>query len=190
ATCDIDLVGTRGRLICRLESWEDRRFELPSALLALRIDPQGAMISAPHAADDAACCRLDTLTEAFAEANQGIWLEMLAHLVLSRRERGEWRQLDHAPARRREWLSDRIVAKDAVRLLARQQRGARLTSAHIDILHAADGGLEAHGDWRVALSLDVAVSLSHERDRAVAMATLRTERAYTAVEETHGTYCS
>ena len=178
--CDIDIVDDRGRAIYRIEGWENRRFELPRELLQLRIAPRtsrvarrwDAPIGGVAGAERLACCRVDAISEEFLESNQGIWRQMLASLILSRRERALWAALPGVPKRRHEWLLGRAAAKDAVRQLLEEQRGVVLPAADVEILPDGHGRPEVHIVPVEGLDIAPAVSISHSGGVAVALAAL------------------
>jgi phosphopantetheinyl transferase len=178
--CDIDLVDPHGRAIYRIEGWENRRFELPRELLQLRISPRTARMArrwdAPiggvDGAERLACCRVDAITESFLESNQGIWRQMLACLILSRRERALWSAMPGVPKRRHEWLLGRVAAKDAVRELLESQHGIVLPPADIEILPDAHGRPVVHIAALNGLGLAPVVSISHSGGVAAALAAL------------------
>jgi phosphopantetheinyl transferase len=182
--CDIDVVDGAGRVLYALKGWEDRRFELPASFVELRVSPADVLLSTPWEGPlagvsdgaDVVSCRLETLTEELLEANGGIWLKVLAHLVLGRREREAWRVMSAVPKRRREWLLGRAVAKDAVRRLVHQRFGLRLAPADIEIATDDRGRPQVRGAWTAALGVTPAVSISHSHGVAVALAALEPDR--------------
>ena len=182
--CDIEIVDAAGRILCELKGWEDRRFELPAPFVQLRISPAEVQLSTPwdgplagvSAGAEVVSCRLESLTEGFLEASGGIWLKVLAHLVLSRRERETWRGMKAVPKRRREWLLGRAVAKDAVRQLVHRSFGLRLCPADVEILSDERGRPAVRGAWAARLGVAPAVSISHSNGVAVALASLERDR--------------
>jgi len=178
--CDIEIVDPRGTVLYEMRGWEDRRFELPAAFVRLRISPADSALSTPWdaplvgvpSATEVACCRLESLTEALLEASGGIWLKVLAHLVLSRRERELWQGMNARPKRRREWLLGRTVAKDAVRQLVHRRFGLRLAPADVEILADPRGRPQVDGAWAMRLGVAPVVSISHSHGVAVALAAL------------------
>ena len=182
--CDIDIVDGAGRLVCALKGWEDRRFELPAAFVHLRVSPADVPLSTPWdgplagvpTGAEVVSCRLESLTEELLDANGGIWLKVLAHLMLSRREREAWRAMNAVPKRRREWLLGRAVAKDAVRRLVHQRFGVRLAPADVEISSDDRGRPEVRGAWVARLGVTPAVSISHSNGVAVALAALERDR--------------
>jgi phosphopantetheinyl transferase len=179
-TCDIDITDARGNAVYRIEGWQDRRFELPRSLLDLRINPRAAALAtawdAPIAGLDRAaglaCCRVDGLPQELIEANHGIWGQMLAHLILGRRERAHWAALSGVAKRRHEWLLGRAAAKDAVRRLLASQFGLAVAAADVEILPNAYGRPEVHGAWCERLHVAPVVSIAHGGGVAVALAAL------------------
>ncbi|HEY6359576.1 MAG TPA: acyltransferase domain-containing protein, partial [Vicinamibacterales bacterium] len=179
-TCDIDVTDARGNAVYRVEAWQDRRFELPRTLLQLRVSPRTAWLATPwnapiaglDGADGLACCRVDGMPEDLIETNHGIWGQMLAYLILGRRERAQWAALTGIARRRHEWLLGRAAAKDAVRRLLASRVGLALAPADVEILPDAHGRPEVHGGWRDRLRLRPVVSIAHSGGLVVALAAL------------------
>jgi phosphopantetheinyl transferase len=179
-TCDIDLVDGQGRAVYRIEGWEDRRFELPQALLQLRLRPRDTALATPWQSAianlgdrrDVECCRVDGIAEEVLEANHGIWGEMLAHLILGRAERAQWRALSQLPKRRYEWLLGRVAAKDALRRLLQRRLNIALAPADIEIVPDANGRPQVFGAWRERLGVTPVVSIAHSGGVAAALAAL------------------
>jgi phosphopantetheinyl transferase len=179
-TCDIDLIDAQGNAVYRIEAWQDRRFELPRDLVQLRVSPRVARLAAPwrapiaglDGADGLACSRVTDVPEDLIEANHGIWGQMLAYLILGRRERAQWAALTGVAKRRYEWLLGRAAAKDAVRQLLALRFGFVAAPADVEILPDAYGRPEVHGAWRNRLGLHPVVSIAHSGGLAVALAAL------------------
>ncbi len=177
---DIDVVDSYGNLFYRLDGWEDRRFPQSPRFRALRREPRESCLSHPWEAplaafpgrDRLACCRLDTFSREFLEASHGIWLKVLVHLVLSRRELEQWRSMRAAGKRRYEWLLGRCAAKDAVRLLVKQHFGLELCPADVEIAPDSHGRPEVRGSWIARLGVQPVISVSHSQGTAVALAAL------------------
>ena len=111
-------------------------------------------------------CRSIRLPEDLFDAHGAIWLRVLAYMILNRRERLLWRELNAASSkRRRDWLMGRIAAKDAVRLLIKDQVGLVLCPADIEITSAATGQPEVN--WQLAASRRVSRRSYRSRIRAM-----------------------
>jgi phosphopantetheinyl transferase len=106
------------------------------------------------------------------EAHHGIWAEMLAHLILGRRERATWRAMTGTPKRRGEWLLGRAAAKDAVRQVLRSRFGEAPSAADIEVMADGWGRPEVHGAWRERLRVSPVVSIAHSGGVAAALAAL------------------
>ncbi len=179
-TCDIDVIDAQGNAVYRIDAWQDRRFELPRALVQLRVSPRVARLATPwnapiaglDRANGLACSRVDGVPEELIEANHGIWGHMLAYLILGRRERAQWAALTGIVKRRHEWLLGRAAAKDAVRRLLASRFGLAVAAADVEILPDAHGRPEVHGAWRDRLGLRPVVSIAHSGGLAVALAAL------------------
>jgi len=181
---DIEIVDARGRLLYRIGKWEDRRFPQTPEFWHLRTSPQESRLSnlwnepiaafrgVPSEHGPLICCRLDGFSREFFEASHGIWLKVLAHLALSRREREEWISMRAADKRRHEWLLGRCAAKDAVRLLLEKHMGVQLSPADVEILPDAFGRPRAEGAWTKRLGIQPAISISYCQGAAVALAAL------------------
>jgi phosphopantetheinyl transferase len=88
-------------------------------------------------------------------------MRVLAHVLLSEEERGEWRLLQGSPRHHREWLSGRAALKEAVRHWIHQQTGRLVHAADVIVLHDEFGAPHVDGWWNGALVDAPRVSLSH-----------------------------
>lgn len=174
---DIDVVGADGTLMSRMIQWEDRRLDLPRRFYDFRIAPHEVVLSDewPDAlarltiAGASSACRF-TLPRPLLEGHGGIWLRVIAHLVLGREERRQWQQLSAAPLQRRlQWLAGRIAAKDALRVLFKQRFGL-LRPADIEIYSDQNGRPRVRGPWLDAGSHAPHVTIAHSGDDALAIA--------------------
>jgi acyl transferase domain-containing protein len=165
---DIEVLDRAGKVYYRLDNWETRRFPQPPRFLRLRIDPRATYISTawkePLAAiagkRGVACCRVEGLPQAFLESSHSVWLKTLAYLVLSRRERATWDNLQASPKERYDWLLGRCAAKDAVRMLIHERFGEQLCAADVEI-GAVSGRLSVEGAWKQRLGVNPVVALAN-----------------------------
>jgi phosphopantetheine--protein transferase-like protein len=179
---DIEILNAEGELVYRLEGWNDRRFAQHRNFWKLRIAPRDAYLSEPWEEPlrgfldphHLACSRIDFLSREFFEASHGIWPRVLAHLILSRRERDQWISMAGSATdqRRRDWLIGRCAAKDAVRMLIHKHRGVRLHPAEVEIVADAHGRPCIEGDWMRQLNVSPVVSVAHSGGMAAALASL------------------
>ena len=163
---DIEVLDRAGKVYYRLDNWETRRFPQPPRFLRLRINPRATYISTPWKEPVAgkrglACCRVEGLPQAFLESSHSVWLKTLAYLVLSRRERATWDNLQATPKERYDWLLGRCAAKDAVRMLIQERFGEQLCAADVEIVGEASGRLAVEGAWKRRLGANPVVSLAH-----------------------------
>lgn len=176
---NLDIVRGDGRVWARFVGWEDRRFDVPRPIFRLLLSSQEVILSEPWPAPVSALpgvehvrafrLSLDAFPKDFFTAHGGLWLRVLAHTVLSRRERDLWRNLKTPPARRLEWLLGRIVAKDAVRRHLQDQHGLVLCPADVEILPDANGRPLVQGAWQAEVSCDLMLSIAHTAGVAVAV---------------------
>jgi hypothetical protein len=173
---DIEVRDAEGMILYRLESWEDRRFLLPRNLWDLRLSPRTTrtgtawMDPIRHlTGNPVSCARVDLAPE-LLDASHGIWMQSLAHSVLSRAERQQWRGMTGPAAQ--QWLAGRCAAKDAVRLLLKETAGMDACAADVEIHAGADARLFARGRWVQRLGAEPSVSISCTTGTAVAIAAL------------------
>jgi acyl transferase domain-containing protein len=173
---DIEIRDAGGLMLYRLESWEDRRFLLPRSLWDLRLSPRTTSTGVAwldpirHLTGNPVFCARVDLAPELLEASHGIWMQSLAHSVLSRAERQEWAGMAGPAAE--QWLAGRCAAKDAVRLLLKETAGLDVCAADVEIHAGADDRLFALGRWVQRLGAAPSVSLSSVPGTAVAIATL------------------
>jgi acyl transferase domain-containing protein len=166
---DIEVLDRAGKVYYRLDNWETRRFPQPPRFLRLRIDPRATYIATPWKEPLAAiagkrgvaCCRVDGLPQDFLESSHSVWLKTLAYLVLSRRERATWDNLQASPKERYDWLLGRCAAKDAVRMLIQERFGEQLCAADVEIVADAVGRLSVEGAWKHRLGVSPAVAIAN-----------------------------
>jgi acyl transferase domain-containing protein len=167
---DIEVLDRAGKVYYRLENWETRRFPQPPRFLRLRIDPRSSYISTPMSISmpepvagkrSVAACRVEGLPQEFLESSHGVWLKTLAYLVLNRRERAVWDDMQATAKERYDWLLARCAAKDAVRMLIQQRYGEQLCAADVEIVTDASGRLAVQGAWKQRLGVNPAVALAN-----------------------------
>ena len=165
---DIEIIDDAGRLLLSVNGWEDVRVDLPDSFYRLCISPRGVFLSAVGKTHShIVLCSIDIKALPPLSAHGGIWLRTLVHALLNGRERQAWLELTGPERRRIEWLLGRCCAKDAVRLLARQDGQPELLPADVAIMPDENGRpMVTSGTVRPA------ISISHADGVAVAAATL------------------
>jgi len=116
------------------------------------------------------CRRANVATTGPLDENQGIWKRVLAHLLLSERERDDWSRLPEKGTRRAEWLMGRAAAKDAVRQWTRGRFNLELTPVEIEIVSNRLGRPIVACSKLAALGSIPNVSISHSVGEAIAVA--------------------
>ena len=164
-SASFDFLDQTGRVIARLEGWQDRYFSLPSNYCQCRLYPQTTYLSEPwmQAETGLMCRRIEPFPEEFFDSAWGIWKRILAHLILNAEERDFWYKLPEKGPRRSDWLLGRAAAKDAIRQWALQNFNIELAPVDIEILSTKSGkplvrcpALEALGPLP-----DISISHSH-----------------------------
>ena len=173
---DIEVTSPHNKLMFRMTGWEDRRLDLPRRFYDFRISPVDVLLSDVATGQvqmlpeptHFRCTMLSPLPEEIFEAHGGIWLLVLAYMVLNRTERQVWQAL--TGKRRIEWLLGRIAAKDAVRLYLRERFNLVLCPADIEITANAAGALQVRGSWVGHVGPVPSLSISHTDGLAIAIA--------------------
>jgi acyl transferase domain-containing protein/phosphopantetheinyl transferase len=116
-------------------------------------------------------CRVTSFRRELLLAHGGIWLQALAHQVLSRREREQFRSFQGSDRRRVEHLLGRVAAKDAVRQLVRRVYGIQVCPGDVEI-GVEEGGrpVVLAGWWCQTLPGPPRISIAHTGQMAVALA--------------------
>lgn len=161
-----DCIDGEGRVLMRGQDLVNLFFVAPQAYHDVRCDPVGGWLGGPSEVDaggDLLLWQVPLMTEEFCGVSGAIGLRILAHALLGRAERDEWRAMASAPLRRRrEWLFGRGALKEAVRAWLHARTGHLLYPTDITVLHDERGAPFVDGWWRGTL-VDEApgVSLSH-----------------------------
>ena len=177
---DIEVISGDGRCLMRLAGWEDKRFDVPDRFSPLTLPGELTVLShawerpvAAYSDDRIACRRLDSRLGADA----GLWKQVWAARVLSRRERALLDTLSTPESRQLEWLGARTAAKEAVAALARAACGIDLLPADVEILPDEHGVPIVSAPQLEDLGLGALVSLTHSGGEAVALAYLASPAA-------------
>ena len=174
---DIDVVGPSGSLLMRLTGWEDRSFNLPDKFHELRYRPKDVYLSEPLPSpvkcfSDSSvfdCRVMRDFPDELLHSHGMLWLNSLAHLVLSRNERVVWKNITDAGTRRVEWLLARIAGKDVLRLFIKKNIGIDLCMTDIEIDSDSYGRPVYKGSWSKDMAIMPALSLTHIKGIGAAM---------------------
>jgi phosphopantetheinyl transferase (holo-ACP synthase) len=168
---DMDIIGPDGKLWMQVIGWTDWRFSWPKAFYDFWRFPNRGFVSRridvplPEGNEDAECCGLET----FGELASGIWENLWAHLIMSRRELAQYHSITPA-GRRTEWIFGRAAAKEAVRRWVKRHYDADLYPADVEITTDEQGKPVVTGRWTERCGGAPHVSISHKGARAVAVA--------------------
>ncbi len=170
----IDVSDSKCATRVRIRGWEDKRIEMEDDFFRFRISPDKEILShawpsvfAPlPAGHDLDCYGLE-LSERLLRAEGGIWRSVLAHLVLSHKERDMWKTI--SDRRRTQWLLGRVVAKDAARSVVHKQSGIDLYPADIEIFPDEYGQPHFSGEWMNENGRMTLLSIAHVDGLAAAL---------------------
>lgn len=169
-----DCIDGDGRVLMRGQDLVNLFFVAPAAYHDVRCNPLGGWLGAPLELDaggpDVLLWNLPLMSEEFCGISGAIGLRIMAHALLGRVERDEWRTLAGASLRRRrEWLFGRAALKEATRAWLQVQTGHLLYPSDIVVRHDTLGAPFVEGWWCGTL-IDEAprVSLSHTASTCLA----------------------
>jgi phosphopantetheine--protein transferase-like protein len=116
---DIVLMDSNRNVLMKLNSWEDFRFfDWTRQFHSFMLAPCNRKLSVSWPLPINQLSNSNRIrVSLFSEPGTGIWPRVLAHLILSRRERKLWSRLTGSEQRRQEWLVGRMAAKDSIRWL-------------------------------------------------------------------------
>ncbi len=177
---DINLVRHDGYIHIKMKGLKHKRINMPKIFHLFR-GSRNVMLSTPwmmpveqlEPSEGLVCCRPDQINVEFWEEDARLWRTVLAHIVLSRRERSEWQKLRTPEIRRTEWLLARVAGKDAVRILLKKHYGVELWPADIEIQTDEHGKPIATSDWSRREGIQMpSISLAHTQGNAIALAAI------------------
>lgn len=168
---DFDCIDGEGRVLLRCHAMGNLFFTVPPTYHMARVNPLQGFLGAPAepvAMDGVSLWQVPMIAPELATQSGGICMRVLAHVLLSEEERGEWRQLQGSLRRHREWLSGRAALKEAVRYWIHQQTGQLLHAADVVVWHDEHGAPHVDGAWNGTLVDAPRVSLSHSGESCLA----------------------
>jgi phosphopantetheinyl transferase (holo-ACP synthase) len=180
---DIKMTANDGRQWVSVQGWTHRRFALPLEFYHFCRFPKANIIGQPVAEKDrsrsgALTCRQSK----YPELNRTIWKQGLGMIFLSRAERRIYKEkLSRDEAEADRWLSERMTAKEAVRLFLKQHNRPEVFPADIEF-EEIDGRLIPKGDCLSDLNRPLSLTISHTEQFAAAHVnpgaeTIKRERA-------------
>jgi phosphopantetheinyl transferase len=174
---DFRLYAPDGTLFADLTGLRHRRIIMPEIMHHFRgsrevllSTPWELPVAAASPADHPACSLLRSELVDLAGSDGEVLLAVLAHIILSRRERRHWYEMQAAAKRRREWLLGRLVAKETIRRLLRKMGREDVWSADIEIVPDKNGRPEVAGSWLPEGGCRLAFSVSHTDHAFAALA--------------------
>jgi phosphopantetheinyl transferase len=131
-----DFLDQSGHVVARMEGFLEIFLRVPQEYHQCRVAPQTSYWSKPwlQVETGLVCRRIEPLPPGFFDELGGVIKHIVAHLILTEKEREFWYSLPLKGSRRSEWLLGRIVAKDALRQWAKQRFNLDLTPMDIQIL--------------------------------------------------------
>jgi acyl transferase domain-containing protein/phosphopantetheinyl transferase (holo-ACP synthase) len=168
---DFDCIDGEGRVLLRCHAMGNLFFRVPATYHMARVNPLQGFLGAPVeplAADGVSLWQVPMIAPELATQSGGICMRVLAHLLLSAEERGEWRLLQGSVRRHREWLSGRAALKEAVRYWIHLQTGQLVHAADVVVWHDELGAPHVDGWWNGTLVDAPCVSLTHNGETCLA----------------------
>lgn len=167
-TCrsDYDCLDGSGKPIVFARDWEDVFFEVPNRFYRARWRPQQGWLGVPLESPQlqppgGLAWWVAPLPEGLLDTSEAIFKRLLAHAMLSAREREAWLSLAESPARSTEWLMGRIAIKESVRQWLLKIYGRSLYPADIEVATDEFGYPFVSGLWQDEGLTAPEVSLAH-----------------------------
>ncbi|MFQ5490431.1 MAG: polyketide synthase dehydratase domain-containing protein [Phycisphaerae bacterium] len=170
-SADLDIIAPDGTLWMRIIGWEDWRFYWSLNFYDFWRYPDRELISesvvlpAGVCSTDAECRRMAPV----GELGKSIWENLWAHMILSRRELGEYRGMAEGPGRTA-WILGRVAAKDAVRTWVKRRCGLVLYPADVEVHNDQAGQPIVGGYWLDQVGRPPHLSISHKNTLSIALA--------------------
>ena len=166
-----DCTDGEGRVLLRCHAMGNLFFTVPATYHMARVNPLQGFLGAPAepvAVDGVWLWQVPMIAPELATQSGGICMRVLAHVLLSEEERGEWRLLQGSLRRHREWLSGRAALKEAVRHWIHARSGRMVHAADVVVRHDEYGAPFVDGWWNGTLVEAPQVSLSHSGESCLA----------------------
>lgn len=175
--CDITVTDGNGAAIMKITGWEELTERVPVEFRDLVMQPANTFLTQPVSpgtlgdpATDVASAFVTDLPYPIFEHNEEIWLKTLSHVILSARERDEFKAMPGSTSRRTEWLFGRVAAKEAVRRFLKDYYQARWSDADIQIWADDSGKPHALGAWGDYLTTKIDIAIAHTAQFVIALA--------------------
>jgi len=189
---DLDLLSPGGgQILMQLIGWEDWRFwwsrelydfwRFPhlgfiGQLMATTSDtgqwaPYKAIISAPQSQGGGKkqkVCAVYSLVQQFWRGDTDMFKQVMAYMVLSRKERHSYHQLPDAGEQGR-WLIGRMAAKDAIRGFLRSFGYGDFYPADITLTDDAHGQPKPEQEWMRQIGVSASLCLAQTDNTAIAV---------------------
>ena len=175
--CDIIVSDGDGGALATISGWEERVEHVRSEYRDLIMQPATSFVTKSVPPDKLGNPKLD-VSSAFVtdvpypvfERNDEVWLQTFAHMVLSEKERADFRRMPGSAARRTEWLFGRIAAKEAVRRFLKDYHQARWSYADVTIFADDMGKPYAVGAWMDQLPGKLDIDIAHTAQFVIGLA--------------------
>ncbi|HXP73785.1 MAG TPA: 4'-phosphopantetheinyl transferase superfamily protein [Stellaceae bacterium] len=171
AVADVDFQRPGGAVLFRYRGFRQRRFAMTAELAAcIRTHDADYAFARPFDAGVGLLgCVFDGGHHDVVRPERAIFLQTIAHTVLTAREREAWRAIPQASPRRARWLMGRVAAKEAIRAWAGERHGLSLSPVEIEI-ESDERGKPMARFIGGALSIPaLEISISHADTLAVAV---------------------
>jgi phosphopantetheinyl transferase len=135
AVADVELQRPDGTVLFRYRDFRQRRFGMTAELAAcIRMYEAEYRFTRPFdAGAGLLACVFDGGHHDIVRPERAIFLQTIAHTVLTADERAAWRAIPQRSPRRARWLMGRVAAKEAIRAWASERHGLSLSPVDIEI---------------------------------------------------------
>lgn len=171
---DIEISHNDGRIVTRISSISSRAIVLPSAWRDFIHAPAKRRLTVQlnkQSGQEPSNTKCLTLMRIRDLPTDETTIDWCVDYVLSQEERMEWAAFGPRNKRRLEWFMGRLAAKDALRILLKDNFGLDLCPADIEIKRSPSGAPIITGAWTQHIEWVPQIAISHSQGTAVAIAT-------------------
>jgi len=167
---DLTIIHNNGQPWARIAGWTHRRFDLPMELYRFWRFPRQNLIGIVSGEASSGSEGPRCTVPYYENLNGTVWQKAIGYLYLNRPERQAYKERSLHEKDATRWLSERIAAKDAVRVFLRRARGKTLAPADITLLQNENGHLIPESSAFPGLEQELALSLSRSKQSVSAYA--------------------
>ena len=167
---NFECLGSDGMPLVRAINLVNVFFSVPNHFYQFRHDPLNNLLGVLNSGiinDGKLLWELPHFSENFCSQSSGIFMRILAFILLGHEEREQWNELTENLDYKRQWLLGRACIKEAVRHWIYQRTGVMLYAADVVVRHDEVDYPYVDGWWTETVFHAPEVSLSHNNSKSL-----------------------